>query len=136
MKAVQLKMAATALAEVDAVLVGRSAQRLEDRTAARDGLARGSRLETWMAEHNSNTDQARVELRKRLAEERRAALLAATEAHRESRMEARRINGLMVRIRLAEELERQRRSQAESDDRFLSRREWLRIQDNPGHQST
>jgi hypothetical protein len=61
--------------------------------------------------------------------ERRVALEAAVEAHLASRVEARQVEGLLERVRVREKREAERRAQAESDDRFLSRRSWLGSED-------
>ncbi len=126
LKVMQVKAAASAVFEVERATDELTARRMRGAEEGRAGLERGSRLESLAEEQSASKDEARAELLTRLGAERRLELEAAVEAHRESRMEARQVDGLVERVRAREELERDRRAQRESDDRFLSRREWLR----------
>ena len=123
--AMQVKAAAAAVFEVERAEREMVARRLAGAAEGRAGLERGSRLEALSAEKSAMRDEARAELLARVSVERRALLDAALEAHRESRMEAAQVEGLAQRVRASEEWERERRAQAESDDRYLSRRAWL-----------
>ena len=124
--AMQAKAAAAAVFEVERVEAELAARRAQGAAEGRDGLARGSRLEALAAEKGAVQDTARAELLARVGSERRLQLEAAVQAHRESRIETRQLAGLVDRVKASEDFERERRAQAESDDRFLSRREWLR----------
>jgi hypothetical protein len=124
LNAMQVKAAAASVFEVERAAEDLAARRLEGAAAGRAGLARGSRLEALSVEKSAVRDEARAELLARLGAERRVLLEAAVETHRESRVEARQVDGLVERTRETEELERDRREQRESDDRFLSRRSW------------
>jgi hypothetical protein len=122
----QVKAAAAAVFEVERAVEEIALRREQGVSAGRLGLAHGSRLEALAAEKSAINDEARAELLVKVGTERRGLLEAAVERHRESRMEAKQVDGLVERARAAEDAERERRAQAESDDRFLSRREWLR----------
>jgi hypothetical protein len=126
LNALQVKGAAAAVFEVERAEAELSARRVQGAAAAREGLARGSRLEALSVEKSCANDEARAALLAKAGAERSVRLEAAVMAHRESRMEARQVDGLVDRVQAAEEWERERRAQGESDDRFLSRREWLR----------
>jgi hypothetical protein len=124
--ALEVKAAAASVFEVDRALESLTMRRLEGAVGGRDGVARGSRVEALSAEKSAEQDRARAELLARVAQERRLQLEAAVLAHRESRMETRQIDGLAGRLLTEAELERDRRDQAESDDRFVSRQIWMR----------
>ncbi len=127
--ALEVKAAAAAVFEVERAQEQLAARRLESAAEGRAGLERGSRLESLAAEKSAMHDDARAALLARMAAERRTQLDAAVEAHQASRVEARQAEGLLERARVREKREAERRAQAESDDRFLSRRSWLRPED-------
>jgi hypothetical protein len=124
-----VKAAAAAVYEVEHAQEELVARRLEGAAEGRAGLERGSRMESLAAEQSAIQDRARAELLVRMGAERRVALEAAVEAHLASRVEARQVEGLLERVRVREKREAERRAQAESDDRFLSRRSWLGSED-------
>jgi len=126
LNAMQMKAAAAAVFEVRQASEELVARRFESAAEGRAGLARGSRLEALAAEKVAIKEEARANLLARLEAERQVRFEAAVAAHRESRVEAGQVKGLVERVRVKEECARDRRAQAESDDRFLSRREWLR----------
>lgn len=126
LNAMQVKAASAAVFEVERASCELVARRAQGAADGRAGLARGSRLEALSVEKSAQQDAARAELLAKAGAERRVRLEAALAAHRESRMEALQVDGLAERVREDEELAYARRAQAESDDRFLSRREWLR----------
>ncbi len=123
--AMQVKAAAAAVFEVERAEEEMAAHRMTGAAVGREGLTRGSRVEALSAEKSAVQDEARAALLARVGAERREQLGIAMEAHRESRVEAAQVEGLVERVQMREETERERRAQAESDDRYLSRRAWL-----------
>lgn len=138
LNAMQVRAAAAAVFEVD-----RAAERLEresrqDLATGREAMERGSRIEQIAAENRAKLDQQRRESLSRMKAERQLQYEAAAETHRESRMEALQIEGIADRARAAAAVESERRAQHAADDRYLSRREWIRgrtarevVTDNP-----
>lgn len=122
----QVKASAAAVFEVERAVQDLAARRVQGVAEGRAGLARGSRLEALAEDLGSAKDKLRAEMLARVGAERRVRLEAAIEAHRGSRVESRQVDGLVERVKASAQLEDERRAQAESDDRFLSRREWLR----------
>ena len=126
LKALQLRAAVGAVAEIDRAVDAMTRRKAEFGASARDGLLRGSRLEGLTAEQSAGKDDARSELLRQLGKQRQQEMQLAMDAHQASRTEARQVDRLIARLEVASELENQRKLQSESDDRHLSRREWLR----------
>jgi hypothetical protein len=64
--------------------------------------------------------------------EREALWDAARETYRASRMQMEQVDSAVERTRMLEEMEATRRAQAATDDRYLSRRAWMRGQEERG----
>ena len=126
LNAMQVKAAAAAVFEVERAAEELAAARMRGAAEGRAGLARGSRVEALSSDQSASKDVARAELLGRLEAERRSTLTTLVEIHRVSRIEARQVEGLIERLEINEATQRDRQTQAESDDRYLSRRAWMR----------
>jgi hypothetical protein len=127
--AMQLRAAAGAVDEVDEATARMHATRRDEVSQGRLALAHGSRVESMAVEKTAAANEARHKVLGRMKVERKDQHAAAGAAHRASRMERRQIDGVVERARVAAELEGERRAQGTSDDRFLSRREWMRAKE-------
>jgi hypothetical protein len=127
--AMQARMAAGAVFEMDQAEARLAERQKREQSEGRAGIARGSRIEALAAERSVAVDASRREWLAQMKIERERLYALAVEAHRESRMESRQIDGMLSRKRVAEEIESGRRTQNAADDRYLSRREWLRTKE-------
>lgn len=125
LRALQMRVATGAVVEVDRALTRLSEVQEREGSEARVGLEQGSRVELMAAEESAAKEKERRELLLRLREERVEARDAAAEAHRESRVELRQVEGIVERRREQQAMLDGRREQNASDDRFLARRAWL-----------
>jgi hypothetical protein len=126
LNAMQARAAASAVFEVDRAVERLAHESQKEMVAGREAMERGSRIEQIAAENRMKLDEARREALTRLKAERQLHYELAAETHRESRMESRQIDGMADRAREAADVESARREQHAADDRYLSRREWMR----------
>lgn len=128
LRSVELRAAAGAVEDVacSAAIAAdvREGQIMDARTA----MATGSREEWQVAETTRGVVEARIERLEKLRAERAAAFEDAAHRHRISRVKMEQMDRVVDRSRAREAVQQGRRSQAESDDRFASRRAWMKVQ--------
>jgi len=126
LNAMQARAAAASVFEVERAAERLERERQEEMNTGREAMVRGSRVEQIAAENRAKLDAERREALTRMKAERQLLYDEAAETHRESRIELRQIDGMVERTRAAAETEAERRAQHAADDRYLSRREWMR----------
>ena len=127
--AMRVKAASGAVDEVERVTERLGVARRDEVSLAQAALERGSRVESMAAERTAAAGEVRRMLLARMRVERTVVYEAEVEAHRVSRLELRQIDGIVVRTQKKEQAKEERRAQEISDDRYLSRREWMRAKE-------
>jgi hypothetical protein len=89
-------------------------------------LLAGDRAGRAMAEAQREAAEVRAARLEAMRLEREQAREAARESYQASRMRMDQMESAVERIRVQAEMEAARRMQAATDDRFLSRREWVK----------
>jgi len=126
MRSVELRAAATAVEDVACAAAIAATVRGSQIENARAAMATGRRDEWQVAETMRSVLEVRMKRLAVLRAEREADLDAAVAAHRASRLEMEQMERVVERRQAMTRLEDGRRAQAESDDRFASRRSWER----------
>jgi hypothetical protein len=98
----------------------------EQAGAGRAALLAGDRAGWAMAEAQREAAEVRAVRLEAMRVQRAAAREAARESYQASRMRMDQMESAVERIRVRAEAEAGRRNQAATDDRFLSRREWVK----------
>jgi hypothetical protein len=126
-RSLELKMAADRALEVErAERMAADSLELQE-SFARTGLIIGDR-EQWAAgEVMRSASAARLQSLREVRRQREGVRIAAETAYRLSRVESSQVETAAARSAAVEELDRARRAQQAADDRFLSRREWMRL---------
>jgi hypothetical protein len=124
--AMQVRAAAGAVDEVERAAQQMSVVKRDEVSQGRAALARGSRVESMAVERTATANEVRRMLLERIRAERRLTHEVALDAHRMSRLELRQIEGIVERVERKQDVVTERRAQGTMDDRFLSRREWMR----------
>jgi hypothetical protein len=124
--AMQVRAAAGDVDEVDQAVSQLSAVKRDEVRQGRVALARGSRVESMAAERTAAASEVRRALLERMRAERRLTHEVALDAHRMSRLELRQVDRIVERVEKKKDVVAERRAQGTMDDRFLSRREWMR----------
>jgi hypothetical protein len=124
--ALEVRAAAMAVHEAEQAAQSLVAHRRVELSAARAGLANGSRIEALAAEHARGAYLIHGNHLRKLSDELRIAREQAADNHRTSRVERRQIDGVVERAKVVERTEADRREQGTSDDRFAARRQWTR----------
>ena len=127
-RSVELRVAAGAVEAVACSVAIAATVRERQITEARTAMANGRREEWQVAETTRGVVEAGIVRLAKLRVEREAVLEDAVQRHRISRLNMEQMDRVVDRARAQETLQESRRSQAESDDRFASRRAWKRTQ--------
>ena len=128
MRSVELRAATIAVEDVACSAAIAATLRESQIAGAREAMATGCREEWQISETARGVIEARMDRLARVRAEREAALIQAQRVHRESRLSMEQIQRVVDQARLQLSMEETRRTQAESDDRFASRRAWSRAQ--------
>lgn len=127
--AMRVRAAAGAVEEVERAAAQLHMVSRDEASQGRAGLARGSRVESISTERTAGADAIRRGLLGRMRAERIMVHESALAAHRMSRIELRQMDRIVERIQEKIDIETERRAQGTSDDRFLSRREWMKAKE-------
>jgi len=128
MRSVELRVAAGAVEDVVCSAAIAATVRENQIADGRVAMASGRRDEWQVAQTARAVVEARMVRLATLRAEREIALEKAVQMHRASRLKMEQMDRVVDRTRTHLSLEESRRSQAESDDRFASRRAWLQMQ--------
>ena len=130
MRAIELGVAAAAVAEVERA--GRLEQGLveEQEGAARAALQGGDRAELALASARREAARVRVQRLEEIQRAREALRDEAQDSYQASRITMEQVESAVERSQRLAEVEMGRREQAAMDDRYLSRRGWAR-EENP-----
>ncbi len=128
-RAMELGVAAAAVAEVDSAGAVEDGVRREQAGAGYAALLAGDQTGWALSKARREAAEVRVRRLGMIRVEREAAWDAARDTYRESRMQMEQVESAMERTRVLEEMEAARRMQAATDDRYLSRRAWMRGED-------
>jgi len=126
MRARELSTASLAVDEVHRLAEKADQGRLEDDSAARTGLASGSWIEASATLAGQQTAKVQRCALQNLQILRTKDRLVAKGLHQASFTELRQVETLLTSARKAAAQLEERASQSASDDRYLSRREWMR----------
>jgi hypothetical protein len=126
MRGLELAAAAGAVAEVEQAGAVEGGLLREQAGAGRAALLAGDRAGRAMAEAQREAAEVRAARLEAMRLEREQAREAARESYQASRMRMDQMESAVERIRVQAEMEAARRMQAATDDRFLSRREWVK----------
>jgi hypothetical protein len=133
MQSLELGMAASAVAEVEQAGAVEDGLLRQQTGAGRAALLAGDRAGWAMAEAQRDAAEVRARRLEEIRREREAVREAARTTYRASRMRMEQIDSAVERTRLQDALETARRTQAATDDRYLSRREWIKAEDVRRH---
>jgi hypothetical protein len=128
MRSVELRTAASAVEDVVCSAAIAATVRESQITEARTAMATGHREDWQVAETARSVVEARIVRLATIRAERESAMEEAALRHRVSRLAMEQMDRVVDRARLQEAMQEGRRSQAESDDRFASRRAWMQRQ--------
>ncbi len=126
MRSVELRAAAGEVEDVACSAAIAATVRESQIADARAAIATGCREDWQVAETTRGVVEARIVRLATMRAEREAALAKAAQRHRMSRLTMEQMDSVVDRARMQEAIQEDRRSQAESDDRFASRRAWTR----------
>ena len=125
MRSLELLVAAEAVDDVACSAAIAATVRRGQVADARAAMASGRREEWQVAETTRSVVEARIMRLNALRKERETTLAEASERHRISRMNMEQMDRAAERKRTLDAMQEDRSSQAESDDRFASRRAWM-----------
>jgi hypothetical protein len=125
MRSVELRVAAGAVEDVACSAAIARKVRENQIAEGRAAMANGRREAWQVAETTRGVNEARIVRLAMLRAEREIILEQAVQVHRASRLNMEQMDRVVDRARTQAEMENGRRLQAESDDRFASRRAWL-----------
>lgn len=94
--------------------------------SAREAMATGRREEWQISETARVAVEARIDQLAKTRTDRENARAEAHQIHRQSRLDMEQMERVVAQARVQVAIEVTRRTQAESDDRFASRRAWSR----------
>ena len=126
MRSVELRVAAGAMEDVAYSAAIAATARESQIADARAAMSTGRREEWQVAETTRAVVEARIVRLAKLQAEREIILADAALRHRMSRLNMEQMDRIVDRTRSQEGVLEDRRLQAESDDRFASRRAWMR----------
>jgi hypothetical protein len=124
MRSLELRVAAGAVDDVVCSAAIAATVRESQIAEARAAMASGRREDWQVAETTRGVIEARMVRLAALRAEREAALERAVAEHQVSRLNMEQMDRVVGRARAQMSAEEDRRVQAESDDRFASRRAW------------
>jgi hypothetical protein len=125
-RSLQLRAAAVEVAQVVQAEAHEADVRRRQTAEGHDALTQGDH-DGWLAA-SAQTDAAEMRQRRLepLYQAREAFRLQANAVHQASRLRLEQMEGIVERTQARQTLEDERRAQAASDDRFLSRKMWLK----------
>ena len=124
MRSLELRVAAGAVDDVVCLAAIAATVRESQIADARAAMASGRREDWQVAQTTRGVIEARMVRLAALRVEREDTLDRAVAEHRVSRLNMEQMDRVLERSRVQMSAEEDRRSQAESDDRFASRRAW------------
>ena len=130
-RSAELRLAAQSEQEAAAAHAQESAAWREDRARSRAAVLCGDKAERLVAELSMELRTTQVTHLAALQSARAAVREQAWQAHRQSQLESDQMRRVAERLRSEAAKEADRSAQAQADDRFGSRREWLRSRKRP-----
>ena len=128
-RGLELGQAAAAVAEVERAVTAQAAARAQEVGAGLIALSAGEATQWAMARAVREAAEVRVQRLAVVRDEREVVRERAGAAYRASRMEKEQTRSAMDRIQQEQEGEAARRLQRAVDDRYVSRREWIKGED-------
>lgn len=125
MRSAELRLAADAVEDVACSAAIAATVRASQITDARTAMASGRRDDWQVAETTRGVVEARIVRLAKVRAEREVALADSAQRHRMSRLNMEQMDRVVDRNRTQAGRREERRLQAESDDRFASRRAWM-----------
>jgi hypothetical protein len=127
-RAAELSVASGAVLEVEQAKQLEAATYAEHAGVGRAALMLGDRAEWALAHAQQEAARVKTEKLEQVRAARETVRENAVVAYRQSRLESQQVECTLHQERLRLHLESDRREQNAADDRYLSRREWLRGQ--------
>jgi hypothetical protein len=124
-RSLQLRAAAIAVAEIERSIVGYAHGERQESVVGRMALESGDRAGWSASAVQAALAETRLDQLDALLDEREAAREQAAAVHRASHQRSEQMDGLVECAASDAAILHDRRAQAESDDRYLSRRAWL-----------
>lgn len=128
-RSVELQQAAAGVRQIERAEAQERLVALEQARDGREALLSGDDWGRWVARVEGAAPEARMRRLAELRGERERMRLEALKAQRASRVSADQMKDVALKAQTQEAEKERRRVQAQSDDRFASRREWQRQQD-------
>lgn len=128
MRSAELGLAHGAVLEAERALSFESEVCARKGGAGRGALMLGDRSAWALAEAQRGAALIRMQRLGQIRAEREVLREHAAETHRKSRLDEQQVECAIERARQQERREEERRLQAVADDRYLARREWMRMQ--------
>lgn len=129
MRSVELRAAAAAVAEVTRAASFESAMTIEQRVLGHLALSAADRVEWSLAQAQQQAGEVRSARLNAMVPDLNGVHEEAQAAYRASRLQSEQMARAHARLMASLQAEADRRAQSVADDRFLSRRAWMRTQD-------